>query len=130
MRIHDHASQGLVSKLKYAKFPLCLAIHLDVLTPLKVNNVSMQKDEHDPVSMLHHVQEFRGIVANLKALVASSLDSTTSRLTDYTKFIQEVLKNEDEDGCYQNVKKKVSPTYNHFVSILDMNIDGLQMIVL
>ena len=45
-------TEGYVKKLKYAKFPLHLAIYLDVLTPLKVLSVSMQKDEHDPVTRL------------------------------------------------------------------------------
>ena len=45
--------EGFANKWKCSKFPLHLAIYLDVLMPLKVLRVSMQKDEHDPVTMLH-----------------------------------------------------------------------------
>ena len=42
----------------------------------------------------------------LKALVPSSLDGSSSRLTNYTKFIQEVAEDDDENNIYQNVKLK------------------------
>mgnify|MGYP002804370980 CR=1 FL=1 len=98
--------EGFAKKLKYAKFPLHLAIYLDVLTPLKVLSVSMQKDEHDPVTMLRRVQEFNWTMVKLKALVSSSLDGSSSRLTNYTKFIKEVSEDENENKVYQHVKLK------------------------
>ena len=87
--------ESFAKKWKYAKFPLHLAIYLDVLTPLKVLSVSMQKDEHDPVAMLRRVQEFSWTMLKLKALVSSSLDGSSSGLTNYTKFIQ-VPEDDDE----------------------------------
>lgn len=72
--------EGFAKKWKYAKFSLYLAIYLDVLTPLKVLSVSMQQDEHNPVTMLRRVQEFSWTMTKLKVLVANSLDGSSSRL--------------------------------------------------
>ena len=40
---------GEAKKWKNAKFPIHLAIYLDVLTPLKVLSLGFQKEIHDPV---------------------------------------------------------------------------------
>jgi hypothetical protein len=98
--------EGFVKKWKYAKFPLHLAIYLDVLTPLKVLSLSMQKDKHDPVTMLRRVQEFSWTMAKLQMLVANSLDGNSSRLTNYIKFMQEVLEDDGGNKVYQNIKLK------------------------
>ena len=50
-----------------------LAIYLDVLTPLKVLSISMQKEEHDPVLMLRRIQEFNWTMTKLQLLVENSL---------------------------------------------------------
>ena len=98
--------EGFARKWQYAKFPLHLAIYLDVLTPLKVLSISMQKDEHDPVFMLRRMHEFTWTMSKLQILVQNSIDGTSNRLTNYTKFLQNVTENDDGDMMYQNIKLK------------------------
>lgn len=85
---------GFVKKWQYAKFPLYIAMYLDVLLPLKVLSVGMQKEEHDPVLILRRLRDFNWTMVKLKLLVENSLQGSTQRLTNYTNF----LKNVCEDG--------------------------------
>lgn len=78
--------------------------------PLKVLSVSMQKDEHDPVTMLQRLQEFNWTMTKLQFLVERSLDGRSSRLTNYTKFIQAVSEDDDGNKIYQNVKLREFPS--------------------
>ena len=41
-----------------AKYPIHLAIYLDVLTLLKVLSLSYQKEKHDPVSAIRRITKF------------------------------------------------------------------------
>ena len=88
--------EGFAKKWQYTNFSIHLTIYLDVLTPLKVFSMSMQKEEHNPVTMLHCIQEFSWMMTKLKTLVANSLDGHLTWLTNYTKFIQDI--SEDDDG--------------------------------
>ena len=99
--------EGFAKKWRYAKFPLHLAMYLDVLTPLKVLSVSMQQDEHDPVFMLRRVQEFNWTMSELKILVENSIrDTAAGRLTTYTQFLQDVAEDSDGNEVSQSVKLK------------------------
>ena len=98
--------EGFVKKWQYAKFPLHLALYLDVLTPLKVLSLSMQKEEHDPVTMLRRVQEFHWTMTKLQALVANSVAGTTNRLTNYTKFNEGVTEDAEGNMVYQHITLK------------------------
>ena len=96
--------EGFAKKWQYAKFSLHLAIYLDVLAPLKALSVSMQKEEHYPVTMLLCIQEFSWMMTKLKTLIANSLDSHSTWLTNYTKFIQDVSEDDDGNKVYQNIQ--------------------------
>ena len=92
--------QGEVKKWKNAKFPVHLAMYIDVLTPLKVLSLGFQKEKHDPVLAVRRIKEFNWTMAKLRLLVDSSLeDASNDRLIHTTKLFKEV-----EDGNYQGVK--------------------------
>ena len=97
--------EGFVKKWQNAKFPLHMAMYLDVLTPLKVLSISMQQEKHDPVYMLRNVQQFNWSMAKLQLLVENSFDGTSKKLTNYTKFLSSV---EEKDGkfVYQGIELK------------------------
>ena len=71
-------------------------MYLDVVQPLKVLSVSMQKEEHDPALILRRIRDFNWTMAKLDILVKSSLQGSTERLTNYTNFLQNVC--EDDEG--------------------------------
>lgn len=45
-------------------------------------------------------------MTNLKAIVENSLNGISRRLTNYTKFLQEVSEDEDGNKFYQDIKLK------------------------
>ena len=98
--------EGFTKKWQQAKFPLHIALYLDVLTPLKVLSVSMQKEDHDPVLMLRRIQEFGWTMSKLQTLVLDSLDGSTRRLTNYTKFLGDLVRNEEGEVGYQSIQLK------------------------
>ena len=68
-----HEIKGYAKKWQYAKFPLHIAMYLDVLTPLKVLSVSLQQEKHDPAYMLRIVHEFNWSMSKLQLLVKTRL---------------------------------------------------------
>ena len=50
--------EGEAKKWKNGKFPIHLAIYVDVLTPLKVNSLGFQKEKHDPTEAVRRIKEF------------------------------------------------------------------------
>ena len=88
---------------------------MDVLTPIKVLSVSMQKDEHDPVFMLQRVQEFNWTMSKLQILVENSIDKTTRKLTNYTTLLAEITEDENRDAFYQEIKLKEFNSSKQFV---------------
>jgi len=81
---------GEAKKWQNAKFPIHLAIYLDVLTPLKVLSLGFQKESHDPVITLRRISEFNWSMSKLQLLIDSSLDGNNgARLTHYTKLLKE-----------------------------------------
>ena len=94
---------GYSKKWQQAKYPLHLALYLDILQPLKVISLVMQQETHDPVKQLKHIRDFTWSMTKLSALLEESIDQTTARLTNFTKFLKDVV---EEDGTftYQDVK--------------------------
>ena len=100
-----HEIEGYAKKWQYAKFPLPIAMYLDVLTPLKVLSVSLQQEKHDPVYMLRNVHEFNWLMSKLQLLVENTFEGSTKKLTNYTKFLSLVEQNET-GFVYQDIKLK------------------------
>ena len=60
-----HEIEGYTKKWQNAKFPLDIAMYLDVLTQLKVLSASLQQEKRDPVYMLKNVHEFNWSMSKL-----------------------------------------------------------------
>ena len=82
-----HEIEGYTNKCQSAKFPLDIAMYLDVLTLLKALSVSLQQEMHDPVYMLRNVHEFNWLISKLQLLVENAFEGSTKKLTNYTKFL-------------------------------------------
>ena len=105
--------EGYAKKwMNNAKYPILLAIYLDVRTPLKVLSLGFQKEIYDLVSAVRHVTEFNWTMAKLKLLIDHSLEDNATRLTHFTKFLKEKSINENSEHVYQDVilKNFVSAT--------------------
>ena len=63
----------------------------------------MQQEVHDPVLQIKHINEFCWCMLKLNALLAESINETTSRLTNYTKFLKEV-KLEEGSNKYHEIE--------------------------
>ena len=98
-----HEIKGYAKKWQYAKFPLHIAMYLDVLTPMKVLSVSLQLEKHDPVYMLKNVHEFNWSMSKLQLLVENAFEGSTKKLLNYTKFFSLVEQNET-GFVYQDIK--------------------------
>ena len=78
-----------------------LAIHSDVLTPLKVISLGFQKEKHDPTKAVRCIKEFTWTIAKLQLLIDASLDCDNGgRLAHLTKLFKEV----DENSMHPEVK--------------------------
>ena len=82
---------GYSGKWQQAKYPLHLALYLDILQPLKVISLVMQQETHDPVKQLKHIRDFTWSMTKLSALLEESIDQTTARLMNFTKFLKDVV---------------------------------------
>ena len=120
--------QGEVKKWKNAKFPIHLAMYIDVLTPLKVLSLGFQKEKHDPVLAVRRIKEFNWTMAKLQLLVDSSLeDGNNDRLIHITKFFKEI----DIESCYQGVKllnltvhkKSIDESFNEIITKLAIKME-------
>ena len=60
--------EGFVKQWHYAKFPLHMAMYLDILQPIKVFSISMQAETHDPVKMLKQVKDFSWSMSKLEKI--------------------------------------------------------------
>ena len=117
---------GFVNKWRYAKFPLYISMHLDVLQPLKVLSVGMQKEEHDPVLILRRLRDFNWTMAKLDILVKNSLQVSTQRLTNYTNFLQNICEDDECNKTYQGIERKqfdsscesLKENYSHQIKLL------------
>ena len=86
-----------------AKYPTHLALNLDILQPIKVLNLMIQQEIHDPVVQLRHIRNFTWSMTKHGALFQESIDKTTSHFTNFTKFQKDVL-NEEGVNKYQVIK--------------------------
>ena len=98
--------EGFSKKWQHAKYPLHLAMYLDVLMPLKTLSLGLQKEEHDPVLILRRIQDFNWTMTKLKVLVDNAIVGNTNRLTNYTKLMQEITENEEGRKIYQGIRLK------------------------
>ena len=73
--------EGYTKKWMNAKYPIHLAIYLDVVTPLKVLSLGFEKEIHDPVTAVRHITEFNWTMAKLKILIDHSLEDNITCLT-------------------------------------------------
>ena len=95
--------KGYAKKWMNAKYPIHLAIYLDVLTPLKVLSLGFQKEIHDPVTAVQHITEFNWTMAKLRLLIDLFLEDNATRLTHFTKFLKEKSINKNSEYVYQDV---------------------------
>jgi hypothetical protein len=117
--------EGFFKKWLQAKYPLHLAIYLDILQPVKVFSLAMQQESHDPALQVKHINEFGWTMLKLNALLTESIDKNTSRLTNYTKFLKEV-KCADGSYEYQEIKllnfdgssERINKSYSDVISCL------------
>ena len=104
--------RGYLNKWENGKYPISMAVYLDVLSVLTRMSLSEQKEQHDPVKAVRRIQEFRWTMVNLHEHVRDALDNDElsqaekSRLTYYNKFRSEVTFEMDENAyVYQGRKK-------------------------
>ena len=94
---------GKPKKWKNAKFPIHLAIYLDMLTPLKVLSLGFQTKMHDSVVAIWRISEFNWTNAKLQMLIDSSIEGGNGgRLTHLTKLFKKT-KQADEGHLYQDI---------------------------
>ena len=94
---------GWPKKWMDAKYPIHLAIYLDVLTPLNVLSLGFQNEKHDPVSKIRRITKFNWSMAKFKILIDQSLDDNSQRLTHYTKLLKDMKLTENGDHIYQDL---------------------------
>ena len=94
---------GFARKWVQAKYPIHLALYLDILQPIKVLSLVMQQEIHDPVVQLKHIRDFTWSMTKLSALLQESIEKTTTHLTNFMKFQKEVTFKEGA-YIYQNIK--------------------------
>ena len=64
----------------------------------------MQHENHDPVKIIHRINEFTWVVSKLQLIVENSLDGNDNQVkTCLQNFISNVKKNNDE-YIYQDIK--------------------------
>ena len=96
--------RGYLSKWGNGKYPISMAVYLDVLSVLTRMSLREQKEQHDPMKAGHRIQEFRWSMVKLHGHVRDALDydelnqAEKSRLTYYNKFGSEVTSELDEDA--------------------------------
>ena len=67
-----------------------LAVFLDILTPIKVLSLTALQEVHDLINTIKRINEFSWTMTKLKMLICNSLDESSKRLTNFTKFLKEV----------------------------------------
>ena len=124
----------MAKKWANAKYPIHLAIYLDVLTPLKVLSLGFQKEKHDPVSAVRRITEFNWTMGKLQLLIDSSLEGDNGdRLTHYTKLLKETEESvEGGKFFYQEIEVKnfalhrnsVSESYKEIITRIASAMEG------
>ena len=82
--------EGLCKKWLQGKYSMHLAVFLDILTPIKVFSLTALQEVHDPINTIKKINEFSWTMTKLKMLICNSLDESSKRLTNFTKFLKEV----------------------------------------
>ena len=86
-----------------AKYPIHLALYLDILQPIKVLSLVMQQEIPDPVVQLRHIWDFTWWMTKLGALLQESIDKTITLLDNFMKFQKDVL-SEEGVNKYQGIE--------------------------
>ena len=94
---------GFAKKWAQAKYPIHLALYLDILQPIKVLSLVMQQEIHNPVVQLRHIRDLTWSMTKLGALLQESIDKTTTGLTNFKKFQKDVVFGEGVNR-YQGIK--------------------------
>ena len=95
--------EGLAKKWLQGKHPMHLAMFLDIFTPIKVLSLTTQQEVHDPANTIKRINEFSWTMTKLKIFIGNSLDESSKRLTNFTKFLKEVTLLEKREYKYLNV---------------------------
>ena len=95
--------KGYLLEWKDASIPIFLAIYLDVLSLLKRLSLSFQRELHDPVKAVRHIQDFNLTMVKLKLVVDESLENPDSIMANLQKLFQDVEK-KDDNYFYQGIK--------------------------
>ena len=122
---------GWAKKLMDAKYPIHLAVYLDVLIPLRVLSLSFQKGKHDPLSVILLITEFSWSMAKLKILIDQSLDDSSQRLTHYIKLLKDMELTENGYHMYQDfplnrfdqAKSLVKQSYDEVIICLALSME-------
>ena len=114
--------RGYLNKWEHGKYPISMAVYLDVLSILNRMSLSEQKEQHDPVKAVRRIQEFKWSMVKLHGHVREALDhdklneAEKSRLTYYNKFRSEVtFETDDNSYVYQGRKLKNFEASEHTV---------------
>ena len=94
---------SFAKKWVQAKYPIHLALELDILQPIKVLSLVMQQEIHNSLVQLRHIRDFTWSMTKLSALLQESINKTTTCLTNFTKFEKDVV-SEEGVNMYQGIK--------------------------
>lgn len=119
--------EGEAKKWKNAKFPIHLALYIDVLTPLKVLSLGFQKEKHDPVLAVRRIKEFNWTMAKLQLLIDSTLSGDNAdRLINTTKLFKEINESKYQDIELVNLdihRGSVSASFHEIITKLAITME-------
>ena len=96
--------KGYLNKWQDAGYIIHMAIFIDILSPWRRLNLSMQHENNDPVKIIRCINEFTWAMSKLRLIVENSLDGKENQVNTYLQnFISNVKKNNDE-YFYQDIK--------------------------
>ena len=109
-----------------------LTVFLDILTPIKVLSLTTQQEVHDPVNNIKRINEFSWTMTKLKILISNSLDKSSKQLTNFTKFLREIILTDNGENKYQDVTlhnyqvslNALSNTCKEFISKINESAKG------
>ena len=94
---------SFAKKWVQAKYPIHLALYLDILQPINVLSLVMQQEIYDSVVQLRQIRDFTWSMTKLSALLQESIFKTTTCSTNFTKFQKDVV-SEERVNKYQGIK--------------------------
>ena len=89
--------KGYLNKWQDAGYVIHMAIFIDILSPLRRLSLSMQHENHDPVKIIHRINEFTWAMSKLRLIVENLPDGNENQVkTCLHNFISDVKKNNNE----------------------------------